>query len=49
VGRTPRQAPASFKKYYPMRGSSEIKAADFANLVEVSGPTLYQYMKEHEA
>ncbi len=48
VGRPPREIPASFKKYYPMWKSSEIKATDFARLIGVSRPTLYKYIEIHE-
>jgi len=49
VGRPPRQIPASFKKYYPMWKAGDITATDFARLIEVSRPTLYKYIQEHEA
>ena len=49
VGRPPREIPASFKKYYPMWKDGDITATDFARLIEVSRPTLYKYIQEHEA
>ena len=48
-GRPPRQIPASFKKYYPLWKGGEITATAFARLIEVSRPTLYQYIREHES
>ena len=45
----PREIPASFKKYYPMWKVGEITASDFARLIGVSRPTLYQYIKEYLA
>ncbi len=49
VGRPPRQIPTSFKKYYPMWKAGDITATDFAWLINVSRPTLYQYIREQEA
>ena len=49
IGRPPREIPASFKKYYPMWKKGEITATDFAKIVDVSRPTLYQYIRESEA
>jgi len=49
IGRPPRQIPASFKKYYPMWKDGDITATDFARLIGVSRPTLYQYIRENEA
>ncbi|MFO8191212.1 MAG: hypothetical protein R6U08_00285 [Bacillota bacterium] len=49
AGRPTREIPTSFKKYYPMWKGSEITATDFAWLIGVSRPTLYQYIREHEA
>ncbi len=49
VGRPPRQIPASFKKHYHMWKDGDITATDFARLIGVSRPTLYQYIREHEA
>jgi DNA invertase Pin-like site-specific DNA recombinase len=46
VGRPPRQIPTSFKKYYPMWKDGDITVTDFAKLIGVSRPTLYQYIKE---
>ena len=48
VGRPPREIPASFKKYYPMWKDGDVTATDFARLIGVSRPTLYQYIREHE-
>jgi DNA invertase Pin-like site-specific DNA recombinase len=48
IGRPPREIPASFKKYYPMWQKGKITATDFAKLVDVSRPTLYQYIRESE-
>ncbi len=47
IGRPPREIPASFKKYYPMWKGGEITAADFAKLMEVSRPTLYNYIRNY--
>jgi len=47
VGRPPRQIPPSFKKYYPMWKNGEISATDFARLLGVSRPTLYQYIRDY--
>ncbi len=47
VGRPPRKIPASFNKYYPMWKDGDITATDFARLIGVSRPTLYNYIKEH--
>jgi len=47
VGRPPRQIPASFKKYYSMWKDGDITATDFARLIGVSRPTLYNYIREH--
>ncbi len=49
VGRPPRVIPVSFKKYYPMWKEGGITATDFARLIGVSRPTLYKYIREHEA
>ena len=49
VGRPPRKTPASFNKYYPMWKDGDITATDFARLIGVSRPTLYQYIKVHES
>ena len=46
VGRPPREIPASFKKYYPMWVDGDITATDFARLIGVSRPTLYNYIRE---
>ena len=46
VGRPPRQIPASFKKYYPMWKDGDITATDFARLIGVGRPTLYNYIRE---
>jgi DNA invertase Pin-like site-specific DNA recombinase len=48
IGRPPREIPASFKKYYPMWKDGELTATDFAKIVDVSRPTLYQYIRESE-
>ncbi len=48
IGRPQRKVPASFKKFYPMWKDGEITATDFARLIDVSRPTLYIYIKEHE-
>ena len=49
IGRPPRLIPLAFKKYYPMWKGGEITATSFARLLEVNRPTLYRYIKEHEA
>ncbi len=49
IGRPPREIPASFKKYYPMWKKGAITATDFAKLVDVSRPTLYQFIHESES
>ena len=49
VGRPPREIPATFKKYYPIWKDGDITATDFAKLIGVSRPTLYQYIRENEA
>jgi len=49
IGRPPREIPATFKKYYPMWKDGDITATDFARLIGVSRPTLYQYIRENEA
>jgi len=49
VGRPPREIPATFKKYYPIWKDGDITATDFARLIGVSRPTLYQYIRENEA
>ena len=49
IGRPPRQIPPAFKKYYPMWKGGEITATGFARLLEVSRPTLYRYLKAHDA
>jgi DNA invertase Pin-like site-specific DNA recombinase len=48
IGRPPREIPASFKKYYQMWKKGAITATDYAKLVGVSRPTLYQYIRESE-
>ncbi len=48
IGRPPREIPASFRKYYPMWKKGVITATDYAKLVGVSRPTLYQYIRESE-
>jgi len=48
IGRPPREIPASFKKYYPMWKKGELTATDFAKIVNVSRPTLYQYIRDSE-
>ena len=48
IGRPPREIPAIFRKYYPMWKKGEITATDYAKLVGVSRPTLYQYIRESE-
>jgi len=48
IGRPPREIPASFKKYYPLWKNGELTATDFAKVVGVSRPTLYQYIYESE-
>ena len=47
VGRPPREIPATFKKYYPMWTDGDITATDFARLIGVSRPTLYNYIRGH--
>jgi len=47
VGRPPREIPATFKKYYPMWKDGDITATDFARLIGVSRPTLYNYIRGH--
>jgi len=47
IGRPPREIPANFKKYYPMWKGGEITATDFAKLVEVSRPALYNYIRDY--
>jgi len=49
IGRPPREIPVSFKKYYLMWKKGEITATDFAKIVDVSRPTLYQYIRESES
>ena len=49
IGRPRRQIPPAFKKYYPMWKVGEITATDFARLLGVSRPTLYRYLKAHDA
>ncbi len=48
IGRPPRLIPQAFKKYYPMWKDGDITATEFARLLEVSRPTLYRYIREHE-
>ncbi len=49
IGRPARLIPPSFKKYYTMWKDKEITGVEFAKqLLEVSGPTLYRYIKEYE-
>ncbi len=48
IGRPPRRIPPAFKKYYQMWKSGEITATAFSRLLEVSRPTLYQYIRKHE-
>ncbi len=49
IGRPSRQIPVSFKKYYEMWKAEEITGVEFARLLDVSRPTLYRYIKEHES
>jgi len=49
ISRPPCEIPTSFKKYYPMWKNGELMATDFAKIVDVSRPTLYQYMRESES
>ncbi len=48
IGRPPRKIPASFKKYYEMWKSEEISGVEVARLLDISRPTLYRYVREHE-
>jgi len=48
IGRPPREIPPGFKKYYPLWKRGEITATDFAKIVDVSRPTLYNYIKEFQ-
>ncbi len=47
-GRPPRKIPSSFKKYYAKWKAKEITATEFAKLMDVSRPTLYRYIHQHE-
>jgi len=47
VAEMERENPASFTKYYPMWKDGDITATDFARLIEVSMPTLYNYINEY--
>lgn len=49
VGRLPRQILANHKKYYLMWEDGDITTTDFVRLRGVSRPTLYQYIRKHEA
>ncbi len=49
IGRPARQLPASFDKYYDKWQAGDIKAVEFARLLEVSRASLYNYIKLKEA
>lgn len=49
VGRLPWQILANFNKYYLTWEVGDITATDFVGLRGVSRPTLYQYIRGHEA
>jgi DNA invertase Pin-like site-specific DNA recombinase len=48
IGRPIRKLPKDFKKYYIKWKKKEIKAVEFARLINVSRATLYRYIKDYE-
>lgn len=48
IGRPERTLPKEFEKYYRKWKTKEIKATEFAKLIDVSRATLYRYISEYE-
>lgn len=48
IGRPIRRLPKDFKKYYIKWKNKEIKAVEFARLINVSRSTLYRYINDYE-
>jgi DNA invertase Pin-like site-specific DNA recombinase len=48
IGRPIRKLPKEFEKYYIKWNKKEIKAVEFAKLINVSRTTLYRYIKDYE-
>jgi DNA invertase Pin-like site-specific DNA recombinase len=48
IGRPIRKLPKDFKKYYTKWKKKEIKAVEFARLINVSRATLYRYINDYE-
>lgn len=48
IGRPIRKLPKEFEKYYVKWKNREIKAVEFAKLINVSRSTLYRYIKDYE-
>lgn len=48
IGRPIRKLPKDFKKYYFKWKEKEIKAVEFARLINVSRSTLYRYINDYE-
>lgn len=48
IGRPERKPPKEFEKYYRKWKAKEIKATEFAKLIDVSRATLYRYINEYE-
>jgi DNA invertase Pin-like site-specific DNA recombinase len=48
IGRPIRKLPKDFKKYYIKWKNKEIKAVEFARLINVSRSTLYRYIADYE-